>query len=242
MLLGFQAIAQSDSLTSSSSEYVEEVSIDSDYSTEDLSVQKFDRVEWKKLTENIDYTEEKIEEEDEEVPESSNFNSEGIEAIGKFLMYLVIAIGIGALIFIISKLIIEGDFDFKRNKKLKHASTTYELDEIEENLPDVELKTPIEKAIAEGNYSLAIRLYYLSIIQELSAKEIITWKREKTNFEYLGEMRNHRLSNDFREGTQIFERVWYGENEIDETIFQQIQPIFLKLLEQAKSTNKVISG
>lgn len=235
------SIAQTDSLDYYyKPEYSEEYPTDEEYLTEELEVEKFDRDEWKKLTEDIDYSEKKIKEKKKKEPQE--FNPEGVAAIGKFLMYLVIAIGVGAIIFIISKLITEGNFSFKKNRKIKAGSVTYDLDEIEENLPDVELKTPIEKAIADGNYPLAIRLYYLSIIQELSANEIITWKREKTNFEYIREMRTHRLGNDFRNVTQIFERVWYGENEIDEAAFLQIQPAFLELAKEAKRVGKAISG
>ena len=238
------AFAQTDSLEYYEYDYEEDYGVptDSAYLSKDLAVQKVDRKKWEELTKGVDYSEKEIKKEEKEDEEPDDSSLEGILAIGQIIMYLVGALLIGALIFIIVKLVTEGNINFKRNRKIKPGSVTYDLDKIEENLPDVELKTPIQQAIADGNFPLAVRLYYLAIIQELSAKEIISWKREKTNFEYIREMRGHNLSTDFRNVTQIFERVWYGDKEIDEVNFRAIQPAFLRLLEQARAATKVISG
>lgn len=251
------AFAQTDSSGFYEYDYEEdygiEIPTDSAYLSKDLAVQKIDRKKWEELTKDVDYSEEEIKKkekkekekkkkEEKEYEEPDNSSLESIAAIGKIMMYLVGALLVGALIFIIVKLVTEGNINFKRDRKIKPGSVTYDLDKIEENLPDIELKTPIQQAIADGNFPLAVRLYYLAIIQELSAKEIISWKREKTNFEYIREMRGHNLSNDFRNVTQIFERVWYGDKEIDEVNFRAIQPAFLGLLEKARSATKIISG
>jgi hypothetical protein len=93
----------------------------------------------------------------------------------------------------------------------------------------------IREAVDQQKYALAIRLYYLAIIKELSLSKLIKWKRDKTNWSYLNEVRTTALSQPFRETTRIFERVWYGEGTLDEKEFLSIKPKFDQLIKAAKA-------
>ena len=54
-------------------------------------------------------------------------------------------------------------------------------EKIEENIHESDLDKFIKQAESEEKYNLAIRLYYLAIIKELSLGKLIKWKRNKTN-------------------------------------------------------------
>jgi len=71
-----------------------------------------------------------------------------------------------------------------------------------------------------------VRVYYLEVLKQLSLKDLIKWQRDKTNSEYLREMRQQTHFKDFRHVTRIFERVWYGDTKIEQDTFQQISPEF----------------
>ena len=124
-----------------------------------------------------------------------------------------------------------------KNRKFTPSSIAVSLDEIEENIHEHDFRHYIQQAIEEKNYALAIRLYYLAILKELSIKKNIKWKREKTNREYLREMRSNTSYDSFRQVTQVFERVWYGNGQLAENDFQQLKPNFEQLVEKIQLTS-----
>ena len=123
-------------------------------------------------------------------------------------------------------------------RKLGLTSEEIDLNNIEENLETAELDPIIKKAIAAKNFPLAIRLYFLAILKELTLAGAIAWKKDKTNRIYVQEMQPHPLVETFRTVTAIFERVWYGDAPLDETGFQSIQPSFQNLLTETRKGNK----
>ena len=92
----------------------------------------------------------------------------------------------------------------------------------------------LQQAIDRKEYSVATRLYYLLAIKTLSEKKLITWKKDKTNRNYLNELTGIDFKNQFRELTNIFERVWYGEVEIDAPVFEDIQGRFRTFVQSIK--------
>jgi Domain of unknown function (DUF4129) len=110
-----------------------------------------------------------------------------------------------------------------------------DLQQLEDNLVETDIDKFLRSALDGKNYKLAIRLLYLRALQNLHDSDLINWKKEKTNRDYLSEMRNHKSYNDLRELTLAFDIVWYGDHEVSESTFNQLQPAF-------KSFNESISG
>jgi len=90
------------------------------------------------------------------------------------------------------------------------------------NDPDSHLRN----AIRNGNYRLAVRYLYLHSLQRLSEKKFIEINTNKTNYEYVMEVRRHKFANEFASLTLQYEYVWYGEYPVDEKLFEQIQGSF----------------
>jgi hypothetical protein len=124
-----------------------------------------------------------------------------------------------------------------RNRKLPAAESgsAIRLEEIEANLLDADLERFIQQALQQGDYALAVRLYYLAILKELSLRKLIAWKKDKTNRQYLQELQASPLAGAFRETTLIFERVWYGNRPLGEGEYRLIEPKFRQLAEAAKA-------
>jgi len=130
-----------------------------------------------------------------------------------------------------------GSFAQPKNKKVVKSNAHITIDNVEEHIYESDLDRFIREAVEQNNYTLAIRLYYLAIIKELSLKRAIKWKKDKTNKDYLREMRKTNLFNPFREATRIFERIWYGEEELEKEDYQEIKPTFEKLVQAAQDRN-----
>lgn len=228
------------------------------YEQQPLSPHEIDKANWKKHTKEINYDENYSDEaakqaEAEKRNQKSKGDNPGSDPefstgptsfetnFGPIFKFLMIALGVALLVFLIMKLMnAENLFSPKNTKVTGRTTTKIDLEDIEENLHESDLEGFIRQALAEKNYALAVRLYYLAILKELSLSNQIKWKRDKTNREYLREMSGQKLSGKFRETTLIFERVWYGTGELTEPIFQQLEPKFKTVLNEATAQLKAI--
>ena len=195
---------------------------------------------WRDITERTELNEfkeyvealekkKKTPEKEEEKDEMEYQLSEPHPAVVALIKFLVIAAGIGIIAFLLYKLL--GEVNAPKNRKIKKGRLSeISLEEIEENMAEADLPDFIQQAIAEENYPLAIRLYYLLIIKELDANGLIVYKKDKTNRSYLRELLGTDFQQNFRQVTQIFERVWYGKEELHKADFQEIQPNFQRLV------------
>ncbi len=119
--------------------------------------------------------------------------------------YIIVILLLSIIVYLIFSNIkidkkIEKDLDF--------------IDEVE-NIEEIDAEALYKQAKADGNYPLAIRLQFISILQILSAREHIYWEKEKTNRDYYREIEDRNTKTGFRTNANIFERVWYGDQEID---------------------------
>ena len=184
----------------------------------------FSKDKWKSLSKGIDYTKEKKPKKKEpQEPRGSSLDAETAAVI----KWRIIGIGIAALIFLIVKMAGGEELFRPGNRKLKPATGKITLEQIEENLHEAELQDPIRQAVLAGDFVLAVRLYYLALLKELSLKKHIRWKRDKTNGEYLRELAESPLFSPVQEATLIFERVWYGEVKLERADFQAVEIRFL---------------
>lgn len=108
------------------------------------------------------------------------------------------------------------------DKKLKMPPSDLEWNP--EVITKTELELRLEKALSEKNYREGVRIYFTFILKELIRKNWIFWKNEKTNYDYILEMMGKPSINEFRESVRIYDLVWYGEYEINEAVFKQIEP------------------
>lgn len=147
----------------------------------------------------------------------------GLEIAMKVIAILIILF----VVYLIVKTIIskEGGWIFsKSSNKITVSETT------EENIHSLDFNTLITKIKNEKNYRLATRYYYLWLLKTLSDRNIIEWDIEKTNGDYLNEISNLELKNEFQFLSYVYEYSWYGEFNLNETDFEKTEIAFLKLI------------
>jgi preprotein translocase subunit SecG len=118
----------------------------------------------------------------------------------------------------------EGSWIFGKNSDKKIIDYT----EIEKNLRLVDFEKLIQNTLKSGDNRLSIRYYYLWLLKKLSANEIIFWDVEKTNSDYLYEIKNPAQKQDFEYLSYIYNNIWYGEFELDENTFEKAKQAFEK--------------
>ncbi|HZI53380.1 MAG TPA: hypothetical protein VFD56_06750, partial [Chitinophagaceae bacterium] len=84
----------------------------------------------------------------------------------------------------------------------------------------------IDKSVASGNYRLAVRLMFLRLLKNLSDKNIIQYKQDNTNLDYLMQLQTGGMYADFFRLTRNYEYCWYGQFEIDKEKFTVIKKDF----------------
>jgi hypothetical protein len=133
------------------------------------------------------------------------------------LIYILIALAVVAILFGIYKSEIKGLFFSNKNKNGLNVS------EVLEDIHSIDYEKMIEEAIAGKKYRYAIRLNYLRTLKFLSDKEIINWKIDKTNREFLKEIKSDTIKSKFEKLTTDFESIWYGGFEIDQMAYIHLQ-------------------
>ncbi len=183
----------------------------------------FDEKERREITQNTDYREDKPQEEEEAPRIMAPRPSDGkISDITKAFLWLILIVILGVALFFILRLIL-GDDWFRRKRLTAQATAEFDIQAMEDNLMEAELTDPIQRAIRDGNYALALRLYYLKTIQTLAQQKHIVWKRHKTNRDYMRELGEKPQSVAFAHITRQFEDVWYGGTKLTHTSFEQAE-------------------
>ncbi|HEY5970043.1 MAG TPA: DUF4129 domain-containing protein [Chitinophagaceae bacterium] len=135
------------------------------------------------------------------------------------IIFWMLAIGLFG--YLVYRLFLSNSSFLSRNRK-NIASDIAMVEEENASDPDSLLRN----AIRNGNYRLAVRYLYLQSLQRLSEKKFIEISSNKTNYEYVMEVRRHKFANEFASLTLQYEYVWYGEYPVDERLFEQIQGSF----------------
>ncbi|NLR60839.1 DUF4129 domain-containing protein [Chitinophaga polysaccharea] len=100
-------------------------------------------------------------------------------------------------------------------------------DVADESLQDAaEYEGKIKAAIAVGDTRQAIRWWYLYTLFQLSEKQLLVLLRDKTNNDYLREMRNSTHYKKFAALTLDYEYVWYGGFNVSEANFRSMNQEF----------------
>ncbi len=142
------------------------------------------------------------------------------------LDYLYYGLMIAALI-----LIIRGLIKADRRGLLfgKINSNEIKIIESEEDISQLNFDVLINAAVEGKDYKLAVRYLFLKSLKLLSEKEIIEIKNNKTNHQYLLEIKNSNISKAFQTTSSRFEWIWYGNFPVDEDVMKSSQKDFNEL-------------
>lgn len=149
----------------------------------------------------------------------------------QILMYTVLGIILIIVIYFIIKN--AGGFSFGREKRNISYDSSDELGEEDlEEIGNNDFEKLIQKAKSEQDYRKAVRYYYLWVLQKLTDRNLIKWHREKTDFDYLQELKNHAIKEDFSTNTYIYDYTWYGNFELNSHEFEMAENVFQRTLKK----------
>lgn len=190
---------------------------------------KIENKHWEQSIENIDYGKVKKPAKIKEIdPHSTNANSTysthfGIE---KLILATVIAI------LVIITILLLYQYFRTRNTPIAEVTKVREIlkDDDIENIKQDELSNYLNHALANSDFRLAVRIKYLIILRQMADAGWIVVKREKTNYDYLRELKTRNEQHAFKEVTLTYEFIWYGDIDVSKNEFSQINHSFENLL------------
>ncbi|MGN6646543.1 MAG: hypothetical protein ACTHJT_08430 [Cytophaga sp.] len=195
--------------------------------TKDYKANTLDKDKWKTLSEELDYTEEKKPKEKPQEykheEKSSGMDFSGLAPLFKVLGFILI---IGIIGFILARLL--PTLLYKNSAVVKSNIDIESEEELhEENIAEWPLQKLLNKYITDGDIRNAIRIYYLMSLQLLHLNGHIKWEKDKTNSKYILEFSSHPQASDFSNLTSIYETTWYGNFQLNESMFDVAKNQFL---------------
>ncbi len=144
-------------------------------------------------------------------------------ASGGALKYIFILLGCAAIIFAVVKF---AGMDTSLLFTGRSQAIEVPYSEILENIHEISFDAAIEEAVNRNDFRLAVRFLYLRSLKRLNDSGRISWKPDKTNSEYIKELKNPRQQSVFRSLTRQFEHVWYGSFQVNRNAFDKINTSF----------------
>lgn len=135
------------------------------------------------------------------------------------IIYLLIGLAVIVILYGIFKPDIRNIFFTNDRKSIKYS------EEIED-INVIDFDKLIEDAVEKGNYRFAVRLNYLKVLKLLADRGIISWRIEKTNREFVREIKLKQIKSAFENITSNFELIWYGGLTIEADSYNEIKESF----------------
>lgn len=102
----------------------------------------------------------------------------------------------------------------------------------EDAIYETQFERELRLALEAKNYRKAIRIYFVTIVDEMSLAHLIKKEKDKTNQKYINELRGKKEHAPFRKLARLFEIVWYGEVTLNEKEYNQLAPKFNAFLQK----------
>lgn len=112
----------------------------------------------------------------------------------------------------------------------KNESIEIDLNNTEQLIQSADFEQLISEMEKKGDTRQSIRLYYLWLLKDLKDHQLINWLPEKTNADYLSELRDETLRKKFTYLSYLYNYIWYGEFTIGDNDYITARSAFLNHL------------
>jgi hypothetical protein len=183
--------------------------------------------EWEDLRKELNY--------EEEVPEEQEIGSGTAFLYGFFATLFSSGLMVFGSILVIVMIGLLIYFLIKNSRKPNFKRSFKSAEELIPDEPDsrssyTDLWEAFNRAKSAGNYRECIRLIHQVCIKNLSEAGFFQLHPDKTNWEYVSELSNPALADDFSKLTADHELIWYGDAPLDKAGFLRLEKEFNSFL------------
>lgn len=173
-----------------------------------------DKKRWENLKDDYKYKSPKADTTRQKTGTPVRFSMYGDAGWFKLIAWIIVFLIIGAIIYMLAR------FGFLGEKNKKNISIPFDINKEPTDINDLDIDPLLIAALKNKDYRLAIRLKFLALLQLLNNNKRIIWKRNKTNREYIYELKDFKFHVMFRQLCLIYESAWYGNYPINEAGYQ----------------------
>ncbi len=190
---------------------------------------------WEKAVAGLDYSGEQPPQERpsppaQQIPPSTPLPSQ--HPLADIVQYVVIA-GVVALVV----WLVIASYRAPKNRRLdkRPANNAVSEEGIEREWGVEVLSERLQQALQRGDYNQAVRLHFLLTVHCLSAAGLLQWAQEKTNRQYVRELRGWPQAELFAKAARLFERARYSQQPIQRLQYEtEIAPLLEHLCTTAR--------
>ena len=103
---------------------------------------------------------------------------------------------------------------------------------IDEDILDTDWEKLLQQATKSGEFRNAIRYSYMLLLQLLQTRELIQYRSDKTNYQYLADLTDTPYKQAFRHLSRQYEYAWYGNFPVARTAYEDYMQVFDDLKKQ----------
>lgn len=103
-----------------------------------------------------------------------------------------------------------------------------EVTTTDEDIREMDIEALIREAEVNNDLRRAIRLHYLLVLRKLVDEGVLTWSPERTDQDYMAQIKEDALRSRFAHIALVFQWVWYGHAEVDAERYASIKRPFLE--------------
>lgn len=194
---------------------------------------QLDEQRWEEEREGKNYSrKEKVKDTDKKDPEFDGLSLPKKDFLNSLsgVKKMVIAVLVLVLILAIFFMLREAKLNNVGGKKVVQ-NLDIEIEEVEEHLLELDLSGLILNAEQNENWKRVLRLRYLQCIQLLDEHSLVVWKKDKTNFDYLNELKNRDYKRPFSFLTKEMDVIIYSEMETTKGTYQNVNPQLINFIQ-----------
>ena len=117
---------------------------------------------------------------------------------------------------------------FRRRERSNTESDTL----IPEDIHDADWEQLLQLAVKNGELRNAVRYSYMLLLQMLQRQDLIQYRSDKTNYDYLSDLTDTPYKQPFRQLSRQYEYTWYGNFPVAPATYEAYMQVFNNLKKQ----------
>lgn len=148
-----------------------------------------------------------------------------ISEYGPLIVKIIAGIILLVAIYFIVRLVMNhsGRWVFQK----KNDEISIDINNTEQLIEEADFAKLIAEYERLGDTRQSIRLHYLWLLKDLKLRAVIDWHPDKTNADYMYEIKEGELRQEFSYLSYLFNYIWYGEFSISNDEYQSAKAAFV---------------
>lgn len=181
--------------------------------------------QWDRIQKGVEFGPKKQEEKEQSDTDENQMPLDSSDSLTPPIMsqsvaYVLLVVLVAAILLVLFR-----QQTIRRDRKVTSTVAILAASDDEDHL-DADFDRMLIRASAERNYRFAIRWLFMDTLKWMDESQLIVWKKHKTNRQYAAEIKREGRAKLFRQLMWVYELIWFGERELEETEYLRLKGLF----------------